>query len=163
MLKIGINGFGRIGRCVYRIVLNRPDVQIVGINDIADPVALAYLLKYDTVMGRLGSDVTLEGNTLSVDGQDARLMAERDPAKLPWKELGVDLVVEATGRFKTRADLQKHLDAGAERVILTVPPCGAHRRDRGPGGQRPPAHRRPAHDLQRVVHHELPGALGQDH
>ena len=123
MIKLAINGFGRIGRCVYRIALNRPDVQVVGINDIADPKALAYLLKYDTVMGRLDADVALEGNVLRVAGQEARFTAERDPAALPWKDLGVDVVVEATGRFKTREDLNKHLEAGATRVILTVPPA----------------------------------------
>ncbi len=125
MIKLGINGFGRIGRCVYRIALRRPDVTVVGINDIADPKALAYLLKYDTVMGRLEQPVNLSGDTLEVEGQKTRLISERDPAKLPWKELGVDLVVESTGRFKKRADLAKHLEAGAPAVILTVPPSDA--------------------------------------
>ncbi len=124
MIKIGINGFGRIGRCVYRGVLERDsDIQIVGINDIADPEALAYLLKYDTVMGRLGHDVSLQDGVLKVGGQSSKLIAERDPSKLPWKELGVDFVIEATGRFKTRESLQKHIEAGAPRVILTVPPA----------------------------------------
>ena len=123
MIKLGINGFGRIGRCVFRIALERADVAVVGINDIADPTALAYLLKYDTVMGPLGRDVHLEGNVLRVGDQETRLSAERDPGALPWKDLGVDLVVEATGRFKTRAELERHLDAGAPAVILTVPPA----------------------------------------
>jgi len=124
MIKIGINGFGRIGRCVYRIAMNRPDVTIVGINDIADPTALAYLLKYDTVMGRLEETVNLQGDVITVGKESTRLFSIRNPAELPWKELGVDLVVEATGRFKSKADLQKHLDAGAPKVILTVPPDG---------------------------------------
>jgi glyceraldehyde 3-phosphate dehydrogenase len=123
MIKIAINGFGRIGRCVYRVALERDDVTVVGINDIADPKALAYLLQFDTVMGRLGKPVSIDGDDLVVDGERSRLIAERDPAQLPWKELGVDLVVEATGRFKTRAELSKHLEAGAPRVILTVPPA----------------------------------------
>jgi len=123
VIKLGINGFGRIGRCVFRIALERADVAVVGINDIADPTALAYLLKYDTVMGPLGRDVHLEGNVLRVGDQETRLSAERDPGALPWKDLGVDLVVEATGRFKTRAELERHLDAGAPAVILTVPPA----------------------------------------
>ena len=123
MIKLAINGFGRIGRCVYRVARERPDVTIVGINDLADPKALAYLLKYDTVMGRLGTDVTLKDGVLEVDGERARMLSERDPAQLPWKELGVDVVIEATGVFKKRAQLEKHLEAGAPRVILTVPPA----------------------------------------
>ena len=122
MIKLGINGFGRIGRCVYRVARERPDVTIVGINDLADPKALAYLLKYDTVMGRLGTEVSLVGDVLEVDGEKARMLSERDPTKLPWKELGVDVVIEATGVFKKRAQLEKHLEAGAPKVILTVPP-----------------------------------------
>lgn len=123
MIKLAINGFGRIGRCVYRVARERPDVTIVGINDLADPKALAYLLKYDTVMGRLGADVTLEGDALTVEGETARMFSERDPGALPWKELGVDVVIEATGVFKLRAPLEKHLAAGAPKVILTVPPA----------------------------------------
>ncbi len=125
MIKIGINGFGRIGRCVYRIALQRPDVTVVAVNDIADPKALAYLLKYDTVMGRLEQRVSLSGDTLEVGDERTRLISERDPAKLPWRELGVDLVVESTGRWKNRADLDKHLEAGGQAVILTVPPNDA--------------------------------------
>jgi len=121
MIKLGINGFGRIGRCVYRVARERPDVTVVGINDLADPKALAYLLKYDTVMGRLGTDVTLQDDMLQVDGESARMFSERDPGALPWKELGVDVVVEATGVFRQRAPLEKHLTAGAPKVILTVP------------------------------------------
>ena len=123
MIKLAINGFGRIGRCVYRVARERPDVTIVGINDLADPKALAYLLKYDTVMGRLGAEVKLDGDALSVEGETARMFSERDPKKLPWKELGVDVVIEATGVFKKRAQLEQHLEAGAPRVILTVPPA----------------------------------------
>jgi len=144
MIKLAINGFGRIGRCVYRVARERPDVTIVGINDLADPKALAYLLKYDTVMGRLGTDVTLKDGVLEVDGEQARMLSERDPAQLPWKELGVDVVIEATGVFKKRAQLEKHLQAGAPRVILTVPPAepldatvvlGVNEQDLQPGMQ----------------------------
>ncbi len=122
MIKIGINGFGRIGRCVFRICLERPDVEVVGVNDVADPVALAYLLRYDTVMGRLDKKVELADGILRVEETEARLTSIRNPAELPWKELGVDLVVESTGVFKTREALEKHRAAGAPRVILTVPP-----------------------------------------
>lgn len=121
MIKIAINGFGRIGRCVFRVALERDDIQVVGVNDIADPKTLAYLLKYDTVMGRLAHDVSFDGETLKVGDEETRLFSERDPAELPWGELGVDLVVEATGRFKERAQLERHVAAGAPRVILTVP------------------------------------------
>ena len=123
MIKLGINGFGRIGRCVFRVALARSDVTVVGINDIADPVALAYLLKYDTVMGRLDAEVSLSDGQLRAGDSTARLMSYRNPAEIPWKELGADLVVEATGIFKTRTQLEKHLEAGAPRAILTVPPA----------------------------------------
>ena len=122
MIKLGINGFGRIGRCVFRVARERPDVTVVGINDIADKNALAYLLRYDTVQGRLEEKVTLTDDRLVVGGEETRMLSVRDPAELPWKELGVDVVIEATGLFKSREPLQKHLDAGAPRVILTVPP-----------------------------------------
>jgi len=121
VIKLGINGFGRIGRCVYRVALQRKDVQVVGINDIEDPKALAYLLKYDTVMGRLGMDVACDGDTFKVGDQTTKLFSTRDPAELPWKELGVDFVIEATGVFRKRAQIERHLQAGAPRVILTVP------------------------------------------
>jgi glyceraldehyde 3-phosphate dehydrogenase (phosphorylating) len=122
MIRIGINGFGRIGRCVFRISLERSDVQVVAINDVADRTALAYLLKHDTVMGRLDASVRLEGDDLVVGEERTRMLCVRDPAELPWKDLGVDVVIEATGRFKEREPLEKHLSAGAPRVILTVPP-----------------------------------------
>ena len=115
-MKIAINGFGRIGRSVFRILAERDDLKVVAINDISDPKSLAYLLKYDSVM------VSLENGVLSTDKQECRMLAERDPASLPWKDLGVDVVIESTGRFRSRAECQLHLDAGAEKVILTVPP-----------------------------------------
>ncbi|NCF99846.1 MAG: type I glyceraldehyde-3-phosphate dehydrogenase [Planctomycetia bacterium] len=121
-MKIAINGFGRIGRSVFRILAERDDLKVVAINDISDPKSLAYLLKYDSVMGPFSGSVTLENGVLSTDKQDCRMLAERDPASLPWKDLGVDVVIESTGRFRSRAECQLHLDAGAEKVILTVPP-----------------------------------------
>jgi glyceraldehyde 3-phosphate dehydrogenase len=121
MIKLGINGFGRIGRCVFRIARERDDVQVVAINDVSDPKALAYLVKYDTVQGQLDVPVTLEGQTLRVGDDTARLFSAARPEDCPWKELGVDVVIEATGRFKTRTDLERHLAAGAKRVILAMP------------------------------------------
>ena len=121
-MKVAINGFGRIGRSVFRILAEKGDHEIVAINDISDPQSLAYLLKYDSVMGPLKVPVTLEDGVLVTGSQKCRMLAEKDPAQLPWKELGVDVVIESTGRFRSRAECQLHLDAGAEKVILTVPP-----------------------------------------
>jgi glyceraldehyde 3-phosphate dehydrogenase len=120
-MRVAINGFGRIGRSVFRILNNRKDVSVIAINDIAENDALAYLLKYDTVMGRFNDTVELEGNVMKTSHNEVRMVAERDPRKLPWEELGVDVVIEATGIFRTRVQLQQHIDAGAKRVILTVP------------------------------------------
>jgi glyceraldehyde 3-phosphate dehydrogenase len=122
MIKIGINGFGRIGRCVYRIAQKRKDMEITAINDVADPKALAYLLKFDTVMGKLEEDVHMEGDTLHVGASRTKIVSVKEPAKLPWGKLGVDVVVESTGRFLKRSELEGHLQAGAPKVILTVPP-----------------------------------------
>ena len=120
-MRIAINGFGRIGRSVFRILNSKPDVDVVAINDIFDKGALAYLLKYDTVMGRFPETVSLEGDILKTESQSVKLVAERDPASLPWGEMGVDIVVESTGIFRTKAQLENHLSAGAKRVVLTVP------------------------------------------
>jgi len=120
-MKVAINGFGRIGRSVFRILNNRKDVSVIAINDIAENDALAYLLKYDTVMGRFNDTVELDGNVMKTSHNEVRMVAERDPRKLPWEELGVEVVIEATGIFRTRVQLQQHIDAGAKRVILTVP------------------------------------------
>jgi glyceraldehyde 3-phosphate dehydrogenase len=123
MTSIAINGFGRIGRAVLRIIAERPDsdIEVVAINDLSDDDILAYLLEYDSVMGRFDQEVTVSDGIMTVGDHEIRMLVERDPAELPWKELGVDVVVEATGVFRDRASLQKHLDAGAKRVILTVP------------------------------------------
>jgi len=121
-LKIAINGFGRIGRSVFRIACTRDDIDIVAINDISDPQTLAYLLRYDSVMGPFPLQVTLDSGTLKTGRQTCQMLAERDPEKLPWKQLGVDVVIESTGRFRTRSDCELHIKAGAGKVILTVPP-----------------------------------------
>ena len=120
-MKVAINGFGRIGRSVFRILNNREGVDIVAINDIFDKGALTYLLKYDTVMGRFPDEVQLEGDVLKTGSQSVKLIAERDPSSLPWGELGVDIVIESTGIFRQREQLENHLSAGAKRVVLTVP------------------------------------------
>ena len=120
-MKIAINGFGRIGRSVFRILNNRENIDVVAINDIFDKGALTYLLKYDTVMGRFPEEVSLEGDILKTQSQSVKLLAERDPASLPWNELGVDIVIESTGIFRQRDQLQHHINAGAKRVVLTVP------------------------------------------
>lgn len=120
-MRIALNGFGRIGRTVFRILNNRKDIQVIAINDLADDDVLAYLLKYDTVMGRLKDTVTVQNGILKTSIHSVKMLNERDPSALPWAELGIDVVIEATGVFRTREQLQSHLDAGAGRVILTVP------------------------------------------
>ncbi|HZE90965.1 MAG TPA: type I glyceraldehyde-3-phosphate dehydrogenase [Rhizobacter sp.] len=121
-VKIGINGFGRIGRMVLRAaVQNFKDVEIVAINDLLEPDYLAYMLQYDSVHGRFQGQIAVDGNTLIVNGKKIRLTAERDPAALKWNEVGVDVVVEATGLFLTQESAGKHLAAGAKKVILSAP------------------------------------------
>lgn len=123
-MRIAINGFGRIGRSVFRIMNALKDMEIVAINDIAKNDILAYLLKYDTVMKRFNDTVTTEGDMMMTTHQKVKMLAVYDPAELPWKELDVDVVVEATGIFRTREKLSPHLEAGAKRIILTVPAKG---------------------------------------
>ncbi len=121
-IKIGINGFGRIGRMVFRAaVQNFSDVEIVGINDLLEPDYLAYMLKYDSVHGRFKGDVSIDGNTLIVNGKRIRLTALRDPAELKWDEVGADVVIEATGLFLTKETAEKHIAAGAKKVIMSAP------------------------------------------
>ena len=120
-IRVGINGFGRIGRMVFRAAQNFDDVQVVGINDLIDPEYLAYMLSHDSVHGRFKGEVTVDGGTLVVNGNRIRLTAERDPADLKWSELDVDVVVESTGLFLTKETAQKHLDAGAKKVIMSAP------------------------------------------
>ncbi|HKB72263.1 MAG TPA: type I glyceraldehyde-3-phosphate dehydrogenase [Thermoanaerobaculia bacterium] len=121
-IRVGINGFGRIGRTVFRILASRPSIEVVGINDLFEADQLAYLLQYDTVMGKYPGEVIAEDGTLSASGRRVKLAHERDPEKIPWREWGASIVVESTGAFRRRDEIAKHLAAGAERVILTVPP-----------------------------------------
>ncbi|CAN5859510.1 MAG: type I glyceraldehyde-3-phosphate dehydrogenase [Acidimicrobiia bacterium] len=122
-MKVAINGFGRIGRAVFRIIAERKDtpIEVVAINDLADDDVLAYLLSYDSVMGPFEQEVTVSDGVMTVGKHEVRMLYVKDPAALPWKELDIDVVVESTGIFRTRETLQKHVDAGAKRVILTVP------------------------------------------
>ena len=120
-MKVGINGFGRIGRSVFRILEDVDSIEVVAINDLFDNDALRYLLSYDTVMGPFGRSLVLEGDEFVTDKSRVKLVSERNPADIPWGDLGVDAVVEATGVFRQREQLEQHLTAGADRVVLTVP------------------------------------------
>jgi glyceraldehyde 3-phosphate dehydrogenase len=120
-VRVGINGFGRIGRSVFRILADRTDVEVAVVNDLFDNDHLAYLLKYDTVMRVFPKTVTTDAESMTVDGRRVLMTAEKDPARIPWGTHGVDVVVESTGKILTREPLQKHLAAGAKRVVLTVP------------------------------------------
>jgi glyceraldehyde 3-phosphate dehydrogenase len=124
-VKIGINGFGRIGRNFFRAALEKgSDLEIVAVNDLDSPAALAHLLKYDTVAGRLGATVEVDGDNIIVNGKAFKVLAERNPAALPWGELGVDIVVESTGRFTKSADARQHITAGAKKVVISAPATG---------------------------------------
>ncbi len=121
-IKIGINGFGRIGRMVFRAaVQDFKDIEIVGVNDLLEPDYLAYMLQFDSVHGRFKGDIAVDGNTLVVNGKKIRLSAVKDPAELKWNEVGADIVIEATGLFLTKETAQKHITAGAKKVILSAP------------------------------------------
>ena len=123
MVKLGINGFGRIGRMVFRAAVENfsNDIEVVGINDLLDPEYLAYMLKFDSVHGAFKGEVSVEGNTLIVNGKKIRLTAEMDPANLKWNEVGADVVVESTGLFLTDEKARKHIEAGAKKVIMSAP------------------------------------------
>jgi glyceraldehyde 3-phosphate dehydrogenase len=122
-IRVAINGFGRIGRAVFRIIAERKDsnIDVIAINDLADDEVLGYLLEYDSVMGPFEQHVEVSDGVMTVGKHRVKMLYEKDPAALPWKELGIDVVVESTGIFRTREQLQSHIDAGAKRVILTVP------------------------------------------
>lgn len=122
--RIAINGFGRIGRLVYRIISQRTDMQVVAINDIVPSDNLGYLLKYDTVHGKFKGTVEAKEGLLIVNGKETAVLSERDPAKLPWKKLGVDYVIESTGLFTSKEEADKHLQAGAKRVVISAPAKG---------------------------------------
>jgi glyceraldehyde 3-phosphate dehydrogenase len=121
-VRVGINGFGRIGRSVFRILAERDDLEVVAINDLYDNEVLAYLLRYDSVMGRFRGEVRVDDEYLYLGGRRIAMTAEKDPAAIPWGALGVDLVVESTGAFRSREKLGRHLSGGARKVLLTVPP-----------------------------------------
>jgi glyceraldehyde 3-phosphate dehydrogenase len=120
-IKVAINGFGRIGRNVYRHAFKDDSIEFVGVNDLTSPDVLAHLLKYDSVHGRFPESVAAVDGGLRIGNKTLRVLSETDPAKLPWKELGVDVVIESTGRFTARADAAKHLDAGASKVLISAP------------------------------------------
>ena len=121
-IKVGINGFGRIGRMVFRAATKDfPEIEVVAINDLLEPDYLAYMLKYDSVHGRFNGDVSVSGNNLIVNGKTIRLTAEKDPANLKWNEVGADIVIECTGFFLTKDTCQKHIDAGAKKVVQSAP------------------------------------------
>ncbi|MDV2582030.1 type I glyceraldehyde-3-phosphate dehydrogenase [Alkalibacillus haloalkaliphilus] len=120
-VKLGINGFGRIGRRVFRAALNNDNVEVVAINDLTDANMLAHLLKYDSVHGQLAEEVAVNGDNIVVGGKEINVMSERDPANLGWGDQGVDIVIESTGLFTKREDAQKHVDAGAKKVIISAP------------------------------------------
>ncbi|MGD8188452.1 glyceraldehyde-3-phosphate dehydrogenase [Brevibacillus ginsengisoli] len=123
-IKIGINGFGRIGRMVFRRAIQDPNMEIVAINASYPPETLAHLLKHDTIHGRISNKVEVDGNKILVDGKPTVVLSDRDPLKLPWGELGVEIVVEATGKFKDREGASKHLTSGAKKVVITAPATG---------------------------------------
>jgi glyceraldehyde 3-phosphate dehydrogenase len=120
-IRVGVNGFGRIGRVFFRTTLGSSDIEVVGVNDLADAKTLAHLLKHDSVHGNLNAEVAAKGEAIFVNGREVRVCALKDPSALPWKELGVDVVVESTGLFRDTATASKHLQAGAKKVIITAP------------------------------------------
>jgi glyceraldehyde 3-phosphate dehydrogenase len=121
-IRIGINGFGRIGRNVFRALRKgAKDIEVVAVNDLTDPATLVHLLKYDSIYGRYNGSVTVDGTTMTVDGKSMKVLAERDPANLPWKDLNVDIVLESTGIFTQRDKAAQHLTAGAQKVIISAP------------------------------------------
>ncbi len=123
-LKIGINGFGRIGRLVYRQIYNMPGIEVVAINDLTSPAVLAHLLKYDTAQGRFGVDVTSTENAIIVNNEEVKIYAQKDPSQIPWGEHGVDVVIESTGFFADKDKAAAHLKAGAKRVVISAPATG---------------------------------------
>jgi len=123
-IRVGINGFGRIGRNIMRAALPHDDIDVIAVNDLTDAATLAHLLKYDSILGNLDAEITSSGDRITVDGDEFQVLAQKDPAQLPWKDLGVDVVFEGTGRFTKKEDASKHIQAGAKRVIITAPAKG---------------------------------------
>src|SRR4030066_1755214 len=120
-VRVGINGFGRIGRNVLRAGLNKKELEFVAVNDLTDAQTLAHLLKYDSVHGKFGTRVEVKKDAILIDGKEVKVFALKDPGELPWKDLGVDVVLESTGRFTDRAGGAKHLEAGAKKVVISAP------------------------------------------
>jgi len=120
-MKIGINGFGRIGRLAFRAAIERPDIEVVGINDLVEPDYMAYMLKYDSTHGQFKGTIAVEGGHLVVNGKTIRVTAEKDPANLKWGEVGAEVIIESTGLFLSKDTAQKHIDAGAKKVVLSAP------------------------------------------
>ncbi len=120
-MKIGINGFGRIGRLAFRAAVDRPDIEVVGINDLVEPDYMAYMLKYDSTHGQFKGTIAVEGGHLVVNGKTIRVTAEKDPANLKWNEVGAEVIIESTGLFLTQESAQKHIDAGAKKVVMSAP------------------------------------------
>ncbi len=125
MVKVGINGFGRIGRTIFRLGFGKKDIEFIAVNDLTDPKTLAHLLKHDSVHGKYNKKVEAKEDALIVDGKEIKVTAERDPEQLPWGELGIDVVIESTGRFRDKESASKHLTAGAKKVIISAPSKGA--------------------------------------
>lgn len=161
MTKVAINGMGRIGRAALKIVMDRPELELVAVNDLMDLDNLAYLLNYDTVYGVYKHRVATSGDTLVVNGKPIKFLSVKDPAQLPWKDLGVEIVLECTGLFTQSEGLSKHLAAGAKYAVLSAPPQGRpdlhHRPWRHPAGGRRP------NGLLRLLHHQLHHPGGGDH
>jgi glyceraldehyde 3-phosphate dehydrogenase len=120
-IKVGINGFGRIGRNILRAAMGSTDIHFVAVNDLTNAATLAHLLKYDSILGNLDADITAKGDRISVDGAEFQVLSIKDPAQLPWKDLGVEVVFESTGLFTNRDDAAKHITAGAKKVVVTAP------------------------------------------
>lgn len=120
-IKVGINGFGRIGRLVYRGAMDNPDIEVVAINDLTDAAMLAHLLKYDSAQGQFAADVSVDGDNIVVNGKKVKVFAERDPKNIPWGDLGVEYVVESTGIWRNREQAQWHIDSGAKKVVISAP------------------------------------------
>lgn len=160
MAKYAINGFGRIGRNVLRAMSKEERNKVVAINDLTPIETIAHLLKYDSTQGKFDGEISIEGDYLVVDGHKILITVERDPANLPWKDLGVDVVLESTGLFTKRDAAKKHLDAGAKKVLISAPPGSGP--DFRSGHQRQRIRSCQArHRFQRFLHHQLPCSDGE--
>src|SRR3954465_2786701 len=160
-VRVGINGFGRIGRNILRAIAEsgRKDIEVVGINDLGPVETNAHLLRFDSVHGRFPGTVTVDGDTISLGGNKIKVTAERDPSKLPWKDLGIDIAMECTGIFTSKERASAHLTAGAKPVLVSAPPSA--RRPRGAAGPPPRPRARRYHRLRRQPRHADPGTSGR--